>query len=192
MSLLQCRSSIVERYKAEGTGAPNTRDEWIVENIDLEAGTLSRSCVHALQLLSDVEDFMIVPTTHPFSGRNGQPFKRINAWLVQRILDQGQFFYYGHLTDQTGDGPLTTFDVDKPAQVLVPFGEGMDENGAEWNGRLPTMQAKRISWVVEEVHREDIDNMMIGQNALRNTVPKGMVTGILKLGDTEPARYNTC
>jgi hypothetical protein len=182
--------SITERYNTEENG-PTTLDEWIEENLELEARALPDSCTHALRLRDDVQSLMIVRTTHPFSGRNGHQVMQINPWFVERVLEKG-YFYYGHLADQGGDGPLATFDVDKPTQVLLPYSKGMDEFGVQWNGRLPPMQTKRISWVVEEVCMGDTNKVKEGQDELRSFASGGMVAGMWKLGDTEPGRYNLC
>jgi hypothetical protein len=181
--------SIKERYDSQQNG-PTTIDEWIEENGELEARTLPDSCTQALQLHDDAQNLMIVRKPHPFSGRNGHQYMPINPWFVERVLNKG-YFYYGRLAGQ-GGGPLSTFDVDKPTQVLLPYSTGMDKFDVDWNGRLPAMQTKRIAWVVEEVCMGDTDKVKGGQNELRSFGSEGMVAGMWKLGDTEPGRYNLC
>jgi hypothetical protein len=182
--------SITERYNAEEDG-PSTLDEWIEENVELEARALPESCTHALQLHDDVQDLMIVRDTHPFSGRDGHQFMQIMPWFIERVLEKG-YFYYGSLAGRGRDGPMATFDVDKPTQVLLPYSKGMDEFGIEWGGRLPAMQTKRIAWVVEEVCPRDTNEVKGGQNEHHGFASKGMVAGMWKLREKEPRRYNLC
>ncbi|KAL2066580.1 hypothetical protein VTL71DRAFT_2651 [Oculimacula yallundae] len=184
--------SVKDAYNAE-EGGPATLDEWIEENVDLESRALPESFSEALKLDGDVQDFMFVRTTDPFSGRGGKPVKQIHLWFVERVLEKG-CFYYGHLANSTGDGPLATFDVDGPTQVLLPYCEGIEKFGVEWNATLPPMRNKRISWVVDEIRTEDagIDTASFpdADLKLRNFKSQGMVAGMWKLGDTKPSRYN--
>ncbi|KAG4431450.1 hypothetical protein IFR05_013062 [Cadophora sp. M221] len=178
----------IEGYNTE-EGGSETLDEWIEENLGLESRALPESCVEALQLHDDVQDIMFVRGTDPFSGRDGHPVTQIDLWFVERVLEKG-CFYYGHLAGSGGDGPLATFDVDRPTEVLLPYSEGMDKFGVQWNGNLPPMQRKRISWVVEENSTAGIVTAAEGEVKTRNFTSHGMVAGMWKLGDTKPGRYN--
>jgi hypothetical protein len=112
-------------------------------------------------------------------------------WFIERVLENG-YFYYGSLAGRGRDGPMATFDVDKPTHVLLPYSKGMDEFGVEWNGRLPAMQTKRIAWAVEEVCMGHTNEVRGGQNEHRGFASEGMVAGMWKLRGTEPRRYNLC
>ena len=97
---------------------------------------------------------------------------QIMPWFIERVLEKS-YFYYGSLAGRGRDGPMATFDVEEPTQVLLLYSKGMDDFGVEWNGRLPTMQTKRIAWVVEEVCPGDTNEVKGGQNVHHGFASEG-------------------
>lgn len=183
------REAITADYNAAVDG-PTTLDEWIDEKVDLKI--LPESSADALLLSDDPMNLMVVRVIHPFSGRDDHETEFINPWLIERVLEKG-YFYYGHLSGQGNDrSSVAVFDVDEPMQVLLPFAEGMDKVGSEWDGKLPAFQGKRISWKVKEISMESASRPTGSQHELRNFESHGMVAGMWKLGDTKPQRYNLC
>jgi len=177
--------SIKERY-TEQEERPDTIDEWIEENISYEG--LPSSCGDSIH--DDPQELILVRPFHPDSGRNNRPTQKINPWFIERILDKGHF-YYGHLTEKAvHESPLAIFDVDGPSQVLLPYSVGMEDFGPQWNGALPTMRSKRISWIVTECPADNSDVRTGADGLFRSFSSNGMVAGMWSLGDTEPKRYN--